>query len=236
MAWVWEHGPEKSTEKLVLLALADNANDAGECWPSISTIARKCSLSERSVIRAIGSLEKASYIMRRRRQDTSNLYRINFVGDKLSPTISDRESHTGVTESHQGGDRESLKPSFNHQVNHNIRGEDSNFSPSDFDEMQALLETMIGLPATNYQDAEAIRECVKLGVTSEDIAGALAWRKENGRGPVKTISQLLPGIKTNRSKRVQETNAKKPQPHRSQQPQVPVEELKRRLREGKQKG
>lgn len=37
------------TDKLVLLALADNANDEGLCWPSIRTICKKTCLSERGV-------------------------------------------------------------------------------------------------------------------------------------------------------------------------------------------
>ena len=35
------------SEKLVLLALADCANDEGLCWPSMATLARKCSNSEK---------------------------------------------------------------------------------------------------------------------------------------------------------------------------------------------
>ena len=34
--------------KLVLLKLADNANDNGECWPSHGNIADHCEISERS--------------------------------------------------------------------------------------------------------------------------------------------------------------------------------------------
>lgn len=44
------------TEKMVLLCLCDHANDAGECWPSVETLARKCSISGRSVQRSIRKL------------------------------------------------------------------------------------------------------------------------------------------------------------------------------------
>jgi hypothetical protein len=40
-------------EKLVLLALADCANDEGRCWPSASTLARKTGEGERTVRRAV---------------------------------------------------------------------------------------------------------------------------------------------------------------------------------------
>lgn len=43
-------------EKLVMLALADCANDEGECWPSIATLCRKTGAGERTVQRSINSL------------------------------------------------------------------------------------------------------------------------------------------------------------------------------------
>ncbi|MBK6707558.1 MAG: helix-turn-helix domain-containing protein [Sphingomonadales bacterium] len=39
MTVVWELDLPDS-EKLALLALADNANDEGYCWPSMATLAR----------------------------------------------------------------------------------------------------------------------------------------------------------------------------------------------------
>ncbi len=50
------------SERLVLLALADNANDQGVCWPSIATIARKAGIEERWTQRVIKKLVEAGYI------------------------------------------------------------------------------------------------------------------------------------------------------------------------------
>ncbi|EFG1265016.1 helix-turn-helix domain-containing protein, partial [Escherichia coli] len=36
--------------KLVLIKLADNASDQGECWPSYQHIADQCEISKRSVM------------------------------------------------------------------------------------------------------------------------------------------------------------------------------------------
>ena len=36
--------------KLVLIKLADNANDQGECWPSYQNIAEQCEITRRSVM------------------------------------------------------------------------------------------------------------------------------------------------------------------------------------------
>jgi hypothetical protein len=49
-------------DKLLLLALADNANDEGLCWPSVATLARKAGMDERTVQRAIGRLVAAGHV------------------------------------------------------------------------------------------------------------------------------------------------------------------------------
>lgn len=48
--------------KLVLLKLADNANDLGECWPSIPYIAEQCEISPRSVQNHIKGLESSGLL------------------------------------------------------------------------------------------------------------------------------------------------------------------------------
>lgn len=60
MQWVWEHSDAGGTDRLVLLAIADAADDNGRnAWPSVATIASKCNVSERTVQRSIQSLEDA---------------------------------------------------------------------------------------------------------------------------------------------------------------------------------
>lgn len=54
-----------TTQRLVALAIADRVNgDTLECWPSISDIARRVGIHERSVQRAIRSLEAEGVITR----------------------------------------------------------------------------------------------------------------------------------------------------------------------------
>lgn len=50
------------TPKAVLISLADNANDAGECWPSLTKISERTCVCRRSVIEAIHWLEDAGYV------------------------------------------------------------------------------------------------------------------------------------------------------------------------------
>ncbi len=80
-----------TTKKMTLLALADNANDDGCCWPSLQTIANKVCVSRRHIIRIIGELETDGYLSRHKRMiegekgiyQSSSLYQLNIA--KLSP-------------------------------------------------------------------------------------------------------------------------------------------------------
>lgn len=53
------------SQKIVLLALADCANDEGHCWPSMATLARKCSKGERTVQGVIKQLVDDGHLTRR---------------------------------------------------------------------------------------------------------------------------------------------------------------------------
>lgn len=64
-------------KKMVLLALCDNANDQGECFPSISMLVDKCSMSERSVFNHIADLEKDGAIKRNNRAGRSTIYQLD---------------------------------------------------------------------------------------------------------------------------------------------------------------
>ena len=62
MAEIWENGPKNQSETMVLLALADYANDAGVCWPSINGLMKKSRLSERGVQTVLKRLRMAGWV------------------------------------------------------------------------------------------------------------------------------------------------------------------------------
>lgn len=64
MTRVWELDLPDS-DKIVLLALADCANDEGHCWPSVASLVRKCSKSERTIQAAIKRLVDEGLLIRR---------------------------------------------------------------------------------------------------------------------------------------------------------------------------
>lgn len=93
MTWVWGLDELPPSETLVLLALADQANDEGFCWPTQETIARKARCSVRSVKRAIESLKRAELLRIEHRNTAggrkSNIYHLN-VGAEFSLGINQR--------------------------------------------------------------------------------------------------------------------------------------------------
>ena len=76
MSAVWDANIPPS-EKLVLLALADCANDEGHCWPSAATLARKSGQGERTVRRAIQSLVAKGHLTQNPRNGTSPTYLVH---------------------------------------------------------------------------------------------------------------------------------------------------------------
>lgn len=87
MSWVWQQ-PIKGTAKLVLLALADCANDDGICWPGIKTVAKKCGIARNTTIDNIRKLKKQGLIVSVRRytesgRRTSNLYTLSLSPESV---------------------------------------------------------------------------------------------------------------------------------------------------------
>lgn len=74
-----------STARVVLLKLADRADDQGKCWPGHERTARDCDISLRGARDAHAALEKAGILLVERRQDTAgrdlpNVYRLPIFG------------------------------------------------------------------------------------------------------------------------------------------------------------
>lgn len=83
MVWVWEQQGLAAPTKLVLLALADNSDDQGVCWPGSRYIAEKTGLSRATIWRHIKLLEERGLVRREERynpedgQQIANRYVLN---------------------------------------------------------------------------------------------------------------------------------------------------------------
>jgi|GEM_PF-6013870 len=108
MSWVWEHSPTGGNERLVLLAIADTADDNGaNAWPSINTLARKTRLAPRTVQRVISRLRDDGqlYVEPSAGRGGSNIYTI--ITDPPPPAPPAPTPASGGPDPRQsdGGDR-----------------------------------------------------------------------------------------------------------------------------------
>lgn len=70
-------GFKKPAMKLLLIALADRADEAGISWPSRDDLVLRTGLSLSTITRTARALEAAQWIQRKQRKDASTVYRIN---------------------------------------------------------------------------------------------------------------------------------------------------------------
>lgn len=62
MSQVWDIEGIDSSECLILIALADHADDQGRCYPSIGRLAKRTKLSDRGVQKVISRLIEKGFV------------------------------------------------------------------------------------------------------------------------------------------------------------------------------
>lgn len=79
MAAVWAGSTHSGTELLMLLAIADFADDDGRAYPAVPTLARKCRMSPRNVNHLLPRLTSSGELVIKAGQgpNRTNLYHIN---------------------------------------------------------------------------------------------------------------------------------------------------------------
>lgn len=95
--------------KLVLLKLADNANDLAECYPSYQHIADKCEISRITAMRHIQALEAAGFLRKevrkgKHKSNASNMFYLTIGNGKpIAKKGGITEIPGGITEIPGGG-------------------------------------------------------------------------------------------------------------------------------------
>lgn len=108
MSSVWAHAAVRQGSLLVLLALADYANDNGICWPSIPHLMEKAHISRRHVQRILRELERKGLIAKERMAGRyePNIYKVLCGrGDKMTPLNENQGRHLR----HPGASFETLR-------------------------------------------------------------------------------------------------------------------------------
>lgn len=97
--WVWDHSQAGGADRLVLLAIADNANhDGSDAWPSVEELSRKARVSERTVQRCIGNLEALGELVVERNAGGSRTTPGNRRPNRYAVIMQGCQSVTPVTD------------------------------------------------------------------------------------------------------------------------------------------
>ena len=122
--------------KLVLLKLADNANDDGICFPSYQYIADKCEMSKRSAISHIDDLIKMGFVTKKARKNkdgsSANLYLLHLEQGSEKSAPGGENISLGSEKSAPGGSEKSA-PITSHSFNLSINrvSDDENSANAD---------------------------------------------------------------------------------------------------------
>lgn len=86
MAQVWDEATRlDGSELIVMLCLADHANDDGVCWPSTQEIADRCRVTRRHAVRLLSRLERGGYVYIRKESGRATRYTLNITGNTVAP-------------------------------------------------------------------------------------------------------------------------------------------------------
>ena len=211
MTWAWRQ-PVRGTKKLVLLYLADLADEEHLCWPGTARMSERCGVGRSAIFEALRSLEDDRFIARdaRYRLDGSqrtNLYLLNVSGqpdDRPAESADESgESDQGVR---HGGSRDpSVDPV----------GEKEADASKEVDPVEDVWATYVEVmePRRRELDPESrriIRDALKVADVAE-LKRAIVGNKAssfhqgaNERGKkYNALSQILKGKKGGRTTREQ---------------------------------
>lgn len=159
MSQVWDLAVP-AFEKLVLLALADCANDEGLAWPSIATLKRKSGAGERTIYRAIAHLEALGVLTIERIIGKGNRYLITPARAAPLPDRHPCQSGTRpLPDRQQTPATVAPKPSKNHQEPSEVKSADADrLTPADILEGWNDLAEKCGLPKAEKMTGGRLRQ------------------------------------------------------------------------------
>lgn len=171
--------------KLVLIKLADNANDCGECWPSYRHVADQCEISRSTAIRPIEILEAAGFLRKEVRPggpkgNSSNMFHLTIDRGQVvaqKDQVVSESDQGGSTERPGGGSR--LTPRTSHyleSVNESSQDQQADRVPYAAI-FQAYADNLPELPQLKIKD-DARRKLIKSICKLDDRFNKVeAWQK-----------------------------------------------------------
>lgn len=174
--WAWDQDL-RCVEKIVVLALADHADDAGVSWPGVDRLAQKTGQSRRTIQRALKSLEDAGKLRREERPRRGRAivhYVLAMKGDSQSPK--------GARQSKRG---DSLTP----DPIMNRSGKEEEERGGGFRFWEATWRSVVGASVTNLLVSELQALAREHGLETV-VAELDAMARKGGRSP-ETLGRRL---------------------------------------------
>lgn len=97
MRKVWEMDCGTHTAKLVLLCIADHMSKEGDAWPSVSTIARRCGLTRRAVMKNVAILKGRGVLEASKQAGKSTRYRLKLVNEDHQSLVNEVHGCISIT-------------------------------------------------------------------------------------------------------------------------------------------
>lgn len=202
MNWAWEQQLPPAS-KLILMALADAANEEGRCWPRVRTVAVKCGVSSRTVQRVLREFETTGLVTVTRRfvpgrGQTSNSYWLGteHPHDKLTPPAKchprgDVRDTTPVTQRCRPGcdtDTSYQEPKQNQKHESPLQpGDGQNHTPT-------ILQFPRGLVTAELDEIRELLVTVRSDdaqVLLDELAGVIADRHTIKTSPMRWFRAVL---------------------------------------------
>lgn len=203
MAKVWESSGHAGSDLLMLLAIADFADDDGNAFPAVQTLAVKCRMKERNCRYLLRSLEKSGELSIAQNAGIhgSNLYRINLDALGLQHSAGGQSlaglQHSAATPAKdcpQPLQHSAAKPSVNHQeppTACDAKKQRRICSPSSSESTDDGFATFWEQYPKKAAKPQALKAWKKINPTGQTFANLIAglehqkageqWRKDGGK-------------------------------------------------------
>lgn len=122
---VWLYGPPRTADRFVLMAIAERANRANECWPGVRDIATRTALTDRGVRNIIDRLEAEGFLEVDRRSGPERTHKYRLPDWFMALDLDGESDGDEAEEGGKGG------ASNRNPVPHQRKGGDRNGVPFD---------------------------------------------------------------------------------------------------------
>lgn len=191
--WAWKTSVQRSSDRLVLLALAELSNsESAKCWPSVETICGMTSMNRKTVLSVLGRLESIGVIYVQKRQGVANLYTLAVPKTAQVPEMGQvPKTVLGVYQKRDGtstengtepvpktGHRTSKEP-IKEPIKEPVSSSVLTLTPSEHERQKRKRDPLVSCPETLPDEW---REAAK--IARPDIDPLVVWRKFRARhGP-----------------------------------------------------